>query len=103
MKELKNIKTTNNKEKIVLKISRINIKTETFCTPWNGQLYCVDICEDAEERSAWLYNANYCVKSLMFGEEVKNDRDEFLNCVFSNLPDYIEDYADEYEDEEEDE
>lgn len=88
-----------NNNEIVLKISRIKIKTETFCTPWNGKLYCVDICEDAEERSAWLYNANYGVKSLMFGEEVKQgSRKDFLDCVFSSLPDYIEDYADEYED-----
>ena len=38
------------------------------------------------------------VKSLMWGQEIKNDRDEFLNRVFSNLPDYIEYYANEYED-----
>ena len=88
-----------NNNEIVLKISRIAFKTETFCTGWNGKLYCVDVVEDAEERSAWLYNADYGVKSLMFGEEVENDRDEFLNCVFSNLPDYIEDYANEYEEE----
>lgn len=88
----------NNKEEIVLKISRINIKSETFCTPWNGKLYCVDICEDAEEYSAWLYNARYGVKSLMFGVMVKDySRDTFLDCVFSNLPDYIEDYEEEYE------
>lgn len=89
-------------EEITLKISRINIKSETFCTPWNGKLYCVDICEDAEERSAWLYNANCGVKSLMFGEEVKQEsREAFLDCVFSNLPYYIEDYEDEYESEDE--
>jgi len=88
------------KKEITLKISRIDIKVETFCTPWNGKLYCVDICEDAEERSAWLYNSNYGVKSLMFGEKVKQgSREDFLDCVFSNLPYYIEDYADEYEDE----
>lgn len=82
----------------VLRISRINIKSETFCTSWNGKLYCVDICEDAEERSAWLYNANYGVKMLMWGEEVEqSNRDEYLDLVFSNLPDYIEDYEEEYE------
>lgn len=84
---------------IVLQISRINIKSETFCTPWHDKLYCVDICEDSEERSAWLYNANYGVKSFMFGEEVKHSREAFLDAVFSNLPDYIEDYEEEYEDE----
>ena len=79
----------------VLEISRINFKTETFATPWNGKLYCVDIFEDAEERSAWLYRADYCTKTYMFGEDVRNDRDEFLDCVFSNLPDYIDSYEDD--------
>ena len=93
------IEILSDDEEITLEISRINIKSETFCTPWNGKLYCVDICEDAEERSAWLYNANYGIKSLMFGTSVKQDsRDEFLDMVFSNLPYYIEDYAEEYED-----
>ena len=86
-----------NKEEIVLKISRIDFKTETFCTPWEGNLYCVDVVEDTEERSAWLYRANCGVKSLMWGESVKEDRDEFLDCVFSNLPDYIEDYEEDME------
>lgn len=86
-------------EPIVLKISKIDFKTETFCTPWNGKLYCVDIFEDAEERSAWLYNVSYGVKSLMFGEAIdESRRDEFLDLVFSNLPSYIEDYEEEYED-----
>ena len=76
----------------IIKISKINIKSETFCTPWNGKLYCVDICEDAEERSAWLYSSRSGHKTLMWGEEVKNDRDHFLDCVFSLLPNYIEDY-----------
>ena len=84
-------------EEIVLKISRINIKSETFCTPWNGALYCVDVCEDAEERSAWLYNSAYGVKSLMFGYMVCDmDRDDFLDLVFSNLPNYIEGYEEEF-------
>ena len=88
------------KEKIVLKISRIDIKSETFCTPWNGKLYCVDICEDAKERSAWLYNSAYGVKSMMFGHMVCDmSKEEFLDLVFSNLPDYIEDYVEEYENE----
>lgn len=82
-----------------IEISKIAIKTETFCTAWNGKLYCVDICEDAEERSAWLYNSNYGVKSLMWGEEIgQRSRDEFLNLVFSNLPDHIEFYEEQYED-----
>ena len=85
-----------NKEEIVLKISKIAIKSETFCTVWDGNLYCIDICEDAEERSAWLYRSNNSVKMLMWGEEVTNDRDEFLDCVFSNIPDYVEDYEEEY-------
>ena len=93
------IEILSDDEEITLEISRINIKSETFCTPWNGQLYCVDICEDAEERGAWLYNASYGIKSFMFGTSVKQDnREEFLDMVFSNLPDYIEDYAEEYED-----
>ena len=84
----------------ILKISRIKATTETFATPWNGKLYCVDIYEDADERSAWLYNANYGVKELMWGEQVgQNSRDEFLDLVFSNLPEYIDGYAEEYEDE----
>lgn len=88
----------NNDEEIVLKISRIGIKSETFCTTWGGKLYCVDICEDAKERSAWLYNSAYGVKSLMFGYMVCDmSRDEFLDIVFSNLPEYIEDYAEEFE------
>ena len=86
-------------EEITLKISRIAIKSETFCTPWNGKLYCVDICEDAEERSAWLYNSAYGVKSMMFGCMVKDQsREDFLDMVFSNLPPNIEYYADKYED-----
>lgn len=88
-----------NSNDIVLKISRINFKTETFCTAWDGKLYCVDIFEDAEERSAWLYNSAYGVKSLMFGCMVNSQsREEFLDIVFSNLPDYIGYYAKEYED-----
>ena len=91
--------TDDDEEEITLKISKIAIKSETFCTHWNGNLYCVDICEDAEERSAWLYNAAYGVKSLMWGEKInQSSRDEFLDMVFSSLPDYIEDYAEEYED-----
>lgn len=84
-------------EEVVIKISRIAIKSETFCTTWHGKLYCVDVCEDAEERTAWLYNPNYGVKSLMFGGEIETDRNGFLNCVFSNLPDYIADYEEEFE------
>ena len=90
---------TNNNE-IVIKISRINIKSETFCTAWEGQLYCIDVCEDSEVRMAWLYNSDYGIKMLMFGEEVGNDRDEFLDSVFSSLPNYIEIYQEEFEDEE---
>lgn len=89
----------DNEEETVLEISKIDIKMETFCTTWNGKLYCVDICEDAEERSAWLYNSRYGVKSLMFGYLVNDQsREDFLDTVFSNLPDYIEDYAEQYED-----
>lgn len=29
----------------VIEISRIAIKSETFCTPWHGKLYCVDVME----------------------------------------------------------
>lgn len=85
-------------EEAVIEISRIAIRTETFCTPWNGQLYCIDVCEDSEERTAWLYNSNYGIKMLMFGEDVKNDRDQFLDAVFSNLPEYIESYHEDHED-----
>lgn len=86
-------------DEMVIKISRIKATTETFCTPWNGKLYCIDIYEDADERSAWLYNVNYGVKDLMWGEKIgQNSRDEFLDLVFSNLPEYIEGYAEEYED-----
>ena len=81
----------------VLHISRIAFKSETFCTPWNGQIYCVYVMEDAEERSAWLYRANCGVKDLMWGESVHNSRSEFLDCVFSSLPEYIEDYEEELE------
>ena len=94
---MKKENSKNGENEIVLKISRIAIKSETYCTPYNDKLYCVDICEDAEERTAWLYNADYGVKYLMFGDTVKNDRDAFLNTVFSNLPEYIEDYEDREE------
>lgn len=87
-----------NEEEIIIEISKISMKSETFCTVWNGKLYCVDICEDSEERSAWLYNANYGVKSVMWGQDAKCDRDEFLDLVFSNLPYYIAGYEEEYED-----
>ena len=90
-----------NNNEIVLKIARIAFKTETFCTGWNGKCYCVDVFEDAEERTAWLYEANTAFKNLMWGESVNEDRDEFLDRVFSNLPDYIEDYEDEMEEREE--
>lgn len=84
-------------EEIVLKISRIAIKSETFCTPWNGHLYCVDITEDAKNRGAWLYRSDMGVKSFMFGYMLKDmDADKFKDLVFSNLPDYIEDYEEEY-------
>ena len=77
----------------IIKISKIAIKSETFCTTWNGELYCVDICEDTEDRSAWLYSADSGFKFLMFGEKVVgNDRDEFLDCVFTLLPEYIGEY-----------
>ena len=92
-----------NNEEIILKISRIKIKSETFCTEWNKKLYCVDVCEDKDERNAWLYNPQYGVKGFMFGERTENDRSEFLDMVFSNLPYYIEDYVDKYEDYEEEE
>lgn len=84
-------------EEITLKISRIAIKSETFCTPWNGELYCVDVCEDAEERTAWIYNVKCGVKSLMFGYKVCDiSHEEFLDIVFSNIPDYADDYEEEY-------
>ena len=90
---------SENEAKEVLEISKIAFKTETFCTPWNGKLYCVDIFEDAEERSAWLYNAAYGIKSLMWGEKIgQTNRDDFLDLVFSNLPDYIKYYEEEYDD-----
>lgn len=80
----------------VLQISKIAIKTETFCTPWNGDLYCVDICEDSEARSAWLYRSNCGVKTLMWGEDIKQtSRDDFLDMVFCNLPDYIDGYEED--------
>ena len=83
---------------IVLKIARIAFKSETFCTGWNGKLYCVDVFEDAEERTAWLYEANTAIKTLMWGEKIEQTpRDEFLDMVFSSLPDYIEDYEEEME------
>lgn len=83
---------------ITLKIGRINFKTETFCTKWNDKMYCVDVFEDAEERSAWLYGANSGIKTLMWGEKIgQQSRDDFLDCVFSNLPDYIDDYEDDME------
>ena len=89
----------DDEDEAVLNISKIDIKTETFCTRWNDKLYCVDICEDAEEFSAWLYNPDYSVKSLTVGVDVNDiSRDEFINMVFSNLPYYIKDYAEEYED-----
>lgn len=85
-------------EEIIIKISRIAIKSETFCTSWNGKLYCVDVCEDADERSAWLYEANCGIKTVMWGEPVRQStRDEFLDLVFSNLPNYIEGYEDDME------
>ena len=83
---------------IVLHISRIAIKTETFCAPYNGNLYCVDICEDAEERTAWIYNVQYGVKMLMWGEMASNDRDTFCDLVFKNIPEYADMYAEDYED-----
>ena len=90
-------------EEIVLKISRIKIKSETFCTPWNGKLYCVDVCEDAEDRSAWLYRHDCGIKSLLWGESIKqNSRNKFLDMVFSSLPDYIDDYEKEFGEDEED-
>lgn len=92
---------------IVLKISRIDTRIETFCTPWdaanfrndgdNISLYCVDVIEDAEERDAWLYRAGCGVKMHIFGEKVSNDRDVFLNIVFSNLPDDIKSYEKDIE------
>ena len=86
----------NEPEEITLKISRIAIKTEVFCTPWNGNLYCVDITEDAEERGAWLYRSNCGVKNFMFGYQVKDmSADEFKDLVFSNLPEYIDIYEEE--------
>lgn len=94
-------------ENTVLKISRIKTRIETFCTPWDCvefrndgdgiNLYCVDIIEDGAERSAWLYRANCGVKSLMWGEAVSNDRDEFLDMVFSQLPNYIQFYEEDIE------
>ena len=96
------MKTYNSEKEakeIVLPISKIAFKTETFCTPWNGKLYCVDIFEDTEERSAWLYNAAYGIKSLMWGEKIEQtNRDDFLDLVFSNIPDYIKYYEEEYDD-----
>jgi hypothetical protein len=87
-----------NNNDITLKIGRINFKTETFCTKWNDKMYCVDVFEDAEERSAWLYEANSGIKTLMWGEKIgQQSRDEFLDCVFSNLPDYIDMYEDDME------
>lgn len=90
-------------EEIVLPISRIAIKTETFCAPYNGNLYCVDICEDAEERSAWIYNVRYGVKMLMWGEpcgpiKAEEDRESFRSLVFDNIPEYADLYSEEYED-----
>lgn len=84
-------------DEISVKISRIAIKSETFCTNWNGHLYCVDICEDSEERSAWLYRSDYGTKGLMWGEEIgQQGRDSFIDLVFSNLPEYIENYEEAY-------
>ena len=47
-----------------IEISKIAIKTETFCTAWHGKLYCVDICVVAEERSAY----NLISQSRIFGK-----------------------------------
>ena len=79
-------------EELKLTVHRIKATTETFCIPYNGNVYCVDIYEDAEERSAWIYRHDSGIKTHMFGEETKNDRDEFIDLVFHNVPDYADDY-----------
>lgn len=63
-----------------------------------AEIECVDICEDAEERTAWIYNVQYGVKMLMWGEMASNDRDTFCGLVFKNIPEYADMYAEEYED-----
>ena len=87
-----------NRNEIILKIGRIAYKSETFCTGWNKKLYCVDVFEDAENRSAWLYESGSGIKTLMWEERIaQSSRDEFLDMVFSNLPYYIDDYEEDME------
>lgn len=80
------------------KIENINITTYEYK---NGTM--IEIVEKDDSFEAWIYDENYGVKDLMWGEPIHNTRfgkpyvqtyENFVKLVEENIEEYIEDYYD---------
>lgn len=73
-------------------MKKTEIKTITYILTGYDD-FMIDIVEDEENRSAWIYRNSYGTKSLMWGEEkTQSTFEEFLEMVEANAPDYIDEY-----------
>lgn len=73
-----------------------SVTTTTYSCD-NG--FRVDVTQDSrlERIEAYIYHADYGVKSLMFGESMRNTTPyEFIQLVKGAWKDYAEDYREEY-------
>lgn len=85
---------------IVLQRKEINMKIIYAITTTyemnNG--FMIDIIENDETYHAWIYKKNMGVKDLMFGvRKEQQTKNEFINIVLNNLPEYEEAYLEQWE------
>lgn len=60
--------------------------------------YCIDIIEIGEIYESWLYRRDYGFKIFMFGLPTgQQSKEEFMDIVIRNVPEYIPNYCHELE------
>lgn len=79
----------------------LSVKTETYDV---GEGFMVDVVENGEEFVMWITHKDHGTKQYCFGSPIQNwqwdephkiSKDEFLEMVEANLPEYIEEYREE--------
>ena len=73
---------------------KVENTTETY---WYQGGWFVDIVTTPEEYKAYLYNKEYCIKSLIFGVPKKQQRYQtFLQMVELSVDEHIQYYIEDY-------